>query len=223
MIKEESKFPVAFEDGLGKLLDKVYSTFKKGDKNAEEREQEASRAIIVLSKYRANITDQAAVLEKGDNENAPMLKNALHEIESLVRGWSRNSAPSVDARIWGDCEMYLNRWEEAKKASQRAFKELPKDALLYLKSEKYDAYPLKFNRGIGAAVKSFKKITSSNESLTKLRNEVALAITAYRADIGEVRKKYERLIPKFERRWEDVLEPLENALTDLENGIANNK
>lgn len=219
-IKEEAKFPVDFDLNLGGLLDKFMAYFKKGDESKrDDWDKVTDRALVVISNYRASITDNKKKLDIGDPDIPDMLKKALTEIEDALRNWRNHSAPSIDQNIWHDCEQCLKEWEEAKKKSQKAHKSLPKEAQLYLKSEKYDGYPIKFNRGLTTAVKAFKNFTSAKDSITKMKNEVNLVVIGYRSDLEGVKKKYERLIPKFGGYTREIIEPLEEALDSAESSI----
>ncbi|MBQ0961467.1 hypothetical protein KAK06_21140 [Ideonella sp. 4Y11] len=217
-IKAEAAFPVRFDDGLGKLLDQVMSDFKKGQ-SGEQRDKTAERALVVMARYRSFITDKKAELDKGDPAIVDLLKDALHEIETLTRNWSRQSAPAADRAVWEDCNRWITRWEDAKKLSQKRHKALPKEAVMFLKAEKYDAYPLKFNRGLGDALRGFKNITSSKDSLSKLRAEVGLSIKAYRSDIEQVEKRYKKVAAKWNDELSEMLQPLHDTLDGIDAEI----
>ena len=221
----EKNFPVKFDGGLGPKLEKLYAIFMKKETSASDeklRQQISSDILLVMTKYRQLIASHEADFDKASPDIAPMLIQTLKDLQKVLPTQVRANSERLAEMVIKYPEA-IKAWQTAKKESESAYKKLTKDkeAMLYLKAEKYDAYPLKFNGGLVPAMQDVAKQVAKHE-ITKLRETALKAwdtAEAYEKQIKVAEQKYEKIIPKKSGSTRDIIEPLVEALGNLKSEL----
>jgi hypothetical protein len=197
-------YPLQFKAGLGKQLDLVVAirdkAIKAGEKSSDayEKMQQAlikqtKATLQTLQSYRQEVTRHQAKLDEVNPKVAELLLKALAKVTADVKsiGNPRVYASTADADAFQGTH---KAWQEAKKASESAFKTLlkDKDAAAALKKVKITGYPFGFKGGAGKVLEKIAVSAREHDQDTsrKLIKELGQIVQDYQSEVTKVQKLF---------------------------------